>query len=268
MAIAVIAVLALFFIYILLLKCRSQHSGMKEFRNFSYAHRGLHSADAPENSMLAFRRALNHGYGIELDVHLLADGNLAVIHDYNLQRVTGEDVVIESLTAEQLQKYHLNGTEETIPLLSQVLQLFQGKTPLIVELKSANNADVLAEATCKLLDKYDVKYCIESFDPQCIRWLKKNRPDVIRGQLSENFLKDKDSKFPWFVRFLMTFLLTNFLTQPDFVAYRFRDRRNISFLICRLVWRAQGVVWTVQNEQENQCAREENLISIFENFKP
>lgn len=268
MTIVLIVLLSLHLLHVILVKCRSNHPGLKELQYYDYAHRGLHGADAPENSLLAFRRAVIHGYGAELDVHLLADGNLAVLHDHSLKRMTGEDGVIESLTAEQIQNYRLNGTDETIPLLSQVLQIFQGKAPLIVELKSANNAEVLAEKACDLLDKYDVQYCIESFDPKCIRWLRKNRPDVIRGQLSENFLMDKTLHAPCLLKFCMTYLLTNFLTQPDFIAYRYRDRQNLSFRLCRLVWRAQGVVWTIQNEQELKLTREEKLIPIFENFNP
>ena len=54
----------------------------------SYAHRGLHGAGVPENSLAAFREAVLHGYGIELDLQLSRDGEIMVFHDYNLDRMT------------------------------------------------------------------------------------------------------------------------------------------------------------------------------------
>ena len=89
---------------------------------YDYAHRGLHDAAAgvPENSLAAFRKAVENGYGMELDVHLTRDGKLAVIHDSNLERVCGAEGRVEDLTWEELQNFRLLGTEEKIPSLSQV----------------------------------------------------------------------------------------------------------------------------------------------------
>ena len=79
------------------------------------------------------------------------------------------DVLVEDLTAEELKQYRLEGTDEQIPLLEEVLELFQDRTPLIIELKAERgNHAALAEATCRMLDRYRVHYCIESFDPRCL----------------------------------------------------------------------------------------------------
>ena len=86
-------------LYIFCLGGRTGHSRLPELRNFVYAHRGLHNENRPENSMAAFRAAWEHGYGVELDIHLMKDGNLAVIHDSSLLRVAGADVAIEDLKA-------------------------------------------------------------------------------------------------------------------------------------------------------------------------
>ena len=53
-----------------------------------YAHRGLYDniSDAPENSLAAFQKAVDAGYGIELDVQMTADGKVVVVHDFNLKR--------------------------------------------------------------------------------------------------------------------------------------------------------------------------------------
>ena len=248
---------------------RVGHTGLQELRKWSYAHRGLYGPDAPENSLEAFRRARDAGYGIELDVHLLKDGNLAVIHDANLFRVTGQNGFVEDLTTQELCQYRLQGTDETIPEFRSVLELYSGAAPLIVELKSVNNNYAsLCEAACRMLDNYKGAYCLESFDPRCVRWLRKNRPDLIRGQLSENYFNSGNPALPWFLKFLLRNQMLNFLTLPDFVAYRYRDRKTISNYICRKFWKLQGVTWTVQNADEYRNAVEEDWIPIFENFCP
>ena len=62
------------------------------------AHRGLHTDKLPENSLGAFENAIKNSYPIELDVHLLKDGTLAVFHDEVLSRVTGKDGYIQGLS--------------------------------------------------------------------------------------------------------------------------------------------------------------------------
>ena len=125
--------IVLILLYIFALRCRKGHPGLEALKGWSYAHRGLHGEGVPENSMAAFKAALDGGFGIEFDVHLLADGNLAVIHDSLLNRTTGQAGRIEDLTTEQLKDYRLEGTEETIPTFAQLLELYDGKAPLIVE---------------------------------------------------------------------------------------------------------------------------------------
>lgn len=256
----------LILIYLWCLKGRTNHPDIAKLRNWNYAHRGLHDAHRPENSLSAFQAALDHGYGIELDLHLTKDGDLAVIHDSSLKRTAGSDVVVESLTVDELKNYALLGSNEPIPMFSQVLQLYEGKAPLIVELKPMNNNHVaLCEAACKQLDEYNGLYCIESFDPRCIRWLRKNRPELIRGQLSENWLKTK-SKMPWIVKVIMTYHISNVYTRPDFIAYKYADRKTFGTQICRKLWKIQGVSWTLRNMEDHQTATAEDWIPIFENF--
>lgn len=261
-------VLAVALLYIFSTACRKGHPALNALQGWSYAHRGLHSEDCPENSMAAFRKALESGYGIELDIHLLRDGNLAVIHDSSLKRTAGADIRIEDLCTEDLKHYKLGHTEETIPEFQQVLDLFSGKAPLIVELKSAgNNYAALTEAACNLLSSYTGPYCLESFDPRCIGWLRKHRPELIRGQLAENFLRSK-GPLPLVLKGIMTFQIANFLTLPDFVAYKFSDRKNLGNLLARKLWKAQGVSWTLKTQEEYETAVKEGWLPIFENFQP
>jgi glycerophosphoryl diester phosphodiesterase len=269
MVIGIIAavLLLLSLLYLLAIRGRKGHPGLKDLMGWSYAHRGLHSEGVPENSMAAFRAALEGGYGIELDVHLLKDGNLAIMHDSELLRTTGCHGKIEDLTTKDLQNYHLDGTEETIPTFRQVLDLYDGKAPLVVELKvSNNNHAALTDAACKMLDSYKGVYCLESFDPRCLLWLKKNRPDLIRGQLSENYFVTKN-KLPFVLKLILSKNLGNFLTKPDFVSYRYRDRKStLSNRLCMM--RMTGVSWTITSQEEFDTAVEEGWIPIFEGFRP
>lgn len=268
MIIVLIVVSVLATLYLLALRGRTGHPSLRKLRRWKYAHRGLHGNGVPENSMVAFRLALENGYGAELDIHMLADGNLAVIHDASLLRTAGVDVKIESLTTQELTNYRLEGTMETIPTFQQVLNQFAGKAPLIVELKPENgNHDALAAAACKMLDDYDGLYCMESFDPRCIRWLRKNRPEIVRGQLAHNSLREK-GKVPHILRFIMTNLLSNFWNTPDFVAYRFCDRNRLSVRLARKLWKIQGVSWTLKSKEDYDTAVKENWIPIFEGFEP
>lgn len=262
-------VILLIAVYLLVISGRSGHRGLPALRGWYYAHRGLHGNGVPENSMAAFREALERGCGIELDIHLMKDGNLAVIHDASLKRTAGADVKIEDLTREQLQSYRLEGTQETIPLFSQVLELFRGKAPMIIELKSeGNNHDALVTAAVKAMEGYEGIWCMESFDPRCIRSLKQRFPHVIRGQLSENFLKSPGLKAPKILKWVMTWLLPNFLTQPDFIAYRFSDRKMLSNRLCCGLWGLQEVSWTLKTQQELDAAVAAGCIPIFEGFLP
>lgn len=256
--------------YVLSTICRASFQEMRYLRGFGYAHRGLHSPGVPENSMAAFRAARDGGFGIELDVHLMKDGNLAVIHDHSLLRTAGVDVKIEDLTAQELENYRLEGTDEKIPLFEQVIELFAGrKEPLIVELKvDGKNYGALAETVCDMLENKNVHYCLESFDPRCVKWLKNHRGEVLRGQLAENYFKSKNCKLNFFLKFLLTHQMMNIVTQPDFVAYKFEDRNTLENLLVRKVWLAQCVTWTVRNREDYQKALKQDCIVIFEGFVP
>ena len=265
----IIALVALFILYVLALRCRWGHKQLAALRGWGYAHRGLHGNGVPENSMQAFRLALEGGYGIELDVHLMADGNLAVIHDPSLKRTAGVDVKIEDLTLADLPNYRLEGTEERIPLFKDVLALFDGKAPLIIELKAeGGNHAALAAAVCKMMDSYHGDYCIESFDPRVIHWLRKNRPDLCRGQLAENFFRSPKSKLPAYLKFVLSHQLENFLVVPDFVSYKFADRKNLGIWLVRNLWKVQGVTWTITSKADYDKAVAEGWIPIFEGFRP
>jgi len=254
-------------LYVLSTQGRVGHPGLAALRGWKYAHRGLHDEELPENSMGAFRAALENGYGIELDIHLMKDGNLAVIHDTSLLRTAGADVKITDLTTEDLPNYPLaNG--ELIPTFDQVLELFAGKAPLIIELKEDGNSKALVDAAAAAMEGYEGPYCMESFHPICVYHLKKYHPEIIRGQLVMDYFMEKNSPLNPLLKWAITFQAENFLTQPDFVSYRCSDRKHFSNTLVRKFWGVQGVTWTIKTQKEFNRAVSEGWLPIFEGFKP
>lgn len=247
---------------------RRDHPQWAIFQRFRYAHRGLHGEGIPENSMAAFERAYEAGYGVELDVHLTGDGNLAVIHDKSLLRTAGVDVAVSALSVRELKRYTLEGTEERIPLLEEVLELFQNGPPLLVELKADyyDTSELVARAV-ETLDRYRVRYCVESFHPGVIRWLRCHRPDICRGQLSRNFWRDRGELKGW-QSFIMTNLLSNFLTRPDFISIQTASRTLPSVRMCRRLHHLALFCWTVRSQAEMEQVEKDGAMVIFEGFTP
>ena len=154
-----------------------------------FAHRGVHS-EYPENSMPAFEKAIDLNLGIELDIHLTQDNQLVVFHDDNLRRMTGVNDLVKLSTYDQLKQYKLDGTEYRIPLLSEVLELVKGKVPILIEIKTNNNMKKLVPKLKEVLDNYNGKTFIQSFNPFALRRCYKAMPNILRGQLSSFFVGD------------------------------------------------------------------------------
>ena len=262
----------LFLLWLWAMGTRRGERQMAVFRPWRYAHRGLHNIErkVPENSLLAFRYAIAGGFGAELDVRLTKDKRLAVIHDSYLDRLCGVHARVEEQTAAQLRELSLQGTGEKIPFLEEVLPLFEGKAPLIIELKAEQgNCRELCAQVCKALAAYRGNYCIESFDPRVLRWMKRNEPFVLRGQLAENFAKPGEApghSFPG--RLALTMLLSNFLTRPDFIAMRFEDRGILPARLCCGLLRGQEVSWTIRSQEDLETAEGAGALVIFEGFLP
>lgn len=264
-----IVLLILLLLWVFLTIPRRNHPKWALLRKYRFAHRGFHEKPAiPENSLAAFRRAVDNGFGAELDVHLTKDGRLAVIHDSKLQRVCGVEGCVEDYTAAELDAFRLEGTEEKIPFLEQVLPLFEHRTPLVVEIKAErrNHAELTAK-TVACLDRFSVEYCMESFDPRVLIWLRRHRPEIVRGQLSQDFFQHPSGLNP-VLRFVLTALLDNGATRPDFIAYRFEDRRRVGpRWVCHALG-CQEINWTIRSAADMKTAESEGHLVIFEKFDP
>ena len=221
----------------------------------------------PENSMAAFRRAVAAGYGIELDVQLTADGQAVVLHDPDPARVTGVHGKVYEMTYAELSELRLGGTDERIPLFADVLAIVDGQVPLIVEVKPEGDPIRTAETAAALLSDYRGVFCVESFHPLVLVWLKKHCPEMLRGQLSTDFKKD-GVPLPAHQRGVLTNLLVNFLAKPDFIAYRHTHKNQWSYRLCRRLYRAVHAAWTIRSQDELDRARDVFHVFIFEGFEP
>ena len=234
------------------------------FMGVHYAHRGLfdNETEAPENSLVAFRKAVEAGYGIEFDVQLSKDDFPVVFHDASLKRMCGVDGKVWEFTLEELQNMKLANSNETIPTLEQVLEVIGGKVPLIIEYKMDRVDTKVCEIGNAVLENYKGTYCMESFHPFAVQWYRKHRPNIMRGQLSQDFSK---TNYKGIQYWLMTHLLTNFLTRPDFIAYKHEDAKKFSRRICRMLG-ALSVAWTIKSKEQYEKAKSHFDLVIFDSF--
>lgn len=252
----IILVLVIIILYLCLIHPYGKRKSKAEtFCKNSFAHRGLHDT-VPENTISAFRLAKDAGVGIELDVRLTKDDEVVVFHDETLLRAAGRAEKISDLTFSELQKIPLFGSEETIPLLSDVLKE-TGRAPLLVEIKAYFECAKLCEKTADILKEHNGNVAVESFSPIVLMWFSKNRPEFLRGQLSSRFKDEEMRQIPLWERILISNLLTNFLSKPDFIAYDVRNKNQISFVICRKIFQVPHLLWTTK------CGKKEGC--IFEN---
>lgn len=238
------------------------------FMGVLYAHRGLHdnSSQAPENSMAAFKKAVDAGYGIELDVRLSKDEVPVIFHDMTLERMCGVQGKIGDYTYNELLAFSLLDTQERIPRLEDFLKMVDGKVPLIVELKVDWEEVQVCAAADALLRDYKGIYCIESFNPMALLWYRRNHNKVMRGQLSDAFAREKIFAGPLYIA--LENLLLNFVTKPDFIAYNHKHERVLSRRLCRKMYRSLSVAWTIQSETELKRAKSEFDLFIFDSFLP
>ena len=262
-----VAVIALLYLYAI--APRMINAPSKDYlQGVYYAHRGLHNNDtqAPENSMAAFKLAVEQGYGIELDVQLTKDEIPVIFHDETLKRICNVEGNVRDYTYEELQRFTLCNTQERIPLFADFLEMVDGRVPLIVEIKIHEKAKKVCARVDEILEKYQGPYCMESFHPMAVRWYKKHRPQVVRGQLAADFKKELEKEK--FSHFLVHHLLLNFLARPDFIAYNHKHKRALSRRICQHFYKALSVAWTIRSQKELDEAKDGFTLFIFEGFVP
>lgn len=256
----------LFLIYLFLIAPKNKKE-MKKFKSRLYAHRGLHNEERAENSMSAFEAAVDAGYGIELDIRLSKDGKLVVFHDDTLDRVCGREGKVIDFTAEELADFKLNGTNDGVPLFSDVLSLVDGKVPLLVEIKENPGDSAVSKAACEMLKEYKGDFIVESFNPLSLKTVKENMPEITRGLLSHRYYEYEQYRKPLY--FALQALLLNFLCRPAFIAYDHRHAKAFGLRFIRGFFDVPTLAWTVRSAEEEAIARKNGFDGIiFENYLP
>ncbi len=262
--ILLIAILLVAFYLFLISPSFKIHPDLRLLDGLYIAHRGLHRKEdnIPENSILSFQKAVERGYAIEIDIHLTADGEVVVFHDDDLKRVCFDDRMINDVTLEELKKLYLFNTSQRIPTLKECLEAVDGNAFLMIEFKvDKNNWKELCEKSNAILKNYKGKYFIQSFFPQVLYWYKKNRKDILRGQLNAGHLGDK------LYHKIAENFLSNFLSRPHFVSYEYIFyNKPIRILETKLG--AFPVGWTFPSKEDLDKRKSDFNTYIFENFIP
>lgn len=170
---------------------------MKNGMPIVIAHRGA-MGEAPENTLAAFELALEQGCdAFELDVHLSADGEIMVIHDYTVNRTSNGEGAVRDLTARQLQSFDAGSwfdakyKGEKIPTLEEVLDLSPEYLTINVEIKGSV-CEGIEERLVELLRKknWTSRIVVSSFHYQSLEKLNRLEPSLRTGLLYSMWLKD------------------------------------------------------------------------------
>ncbi|SEF31238.1 Glycerophosphoryl diester phosphodiesterase [Amycolatopsis pretoriensis] len=183
------------------------------------AHRGLHSgsADAPENTMPAFARAVEAGVPFEFDVQLSRDGVPVVLHDADFSRmaVNGTGLVRE-LDWARIGELRIGAAQERVPRLDDVLELVDGRVPVVVDVRrwGFDRSSALERAVAERLRGYPDGAVVQSFDPVAVGRFRRLVPDRAVGQASGSLPSAGPVK-----SLLGRMMLTNAVMRPDYLAY-------------------------------------------------
>ena len=233
---------------------------MKLFKNRFIAHRGLHKNKIiPENSMLAFKAAIEKNYAIEFDINITKDNQIVVFHDDDLNRLCNKKENIEDVSYDFLKDLNLYESNEKIPLLKELSNEVAGKIPLIIEIKKHKNIGLLENILLEMLKEYKGEYFICSFEKDILLWLEKNKPKERRGLIFGS-LPIKFKKYE-----KIAFLYKYFKSKADFISledklidssiYDFCKKKDLDIL-----------VWTIKDKKSFQNIDKKVSAVIFENF--
>ena len=256
----------LFCLYLLSLRPGKYRPISEKFVRERYAHRGLWGESAAENSLTAFRRAVEQGYAVEMDVHLSKDGALVVFHDEHLERMTGCRGSVRDYTAEELSHIKLGKTNDSIPTFREVLDVISGKVPILLEIKPDRNWRDISAAAISMLKDYKGPVCMESFHPFAVRYFAKNAPHIPRGFLWGRHFHYKSFRRP--EHFLLWTMCFNWLAKPDFIAANWEFANDFPLVFVRTLYKSRYLLWTVRSAEVENAVKPLTHGFIFEGYLP
>lgn len=231
------------------------------FKEDYFAHRGLHNFQCPENTLAAIKHAVLKGYSVEFDVQITKDNHLIVLHDENLKRLCNRDINIKNSNYDDIRYLKINNSNETIPLLRDVLNEIPLKTKVLIELKSSNRNKRFVKTFLDMMENYETEFAVLSFDPRIVYILKKY-PHISRG-----FIKRKDVTKSRIINYLLNLFPIIKIVNPDFIMHKLTDLpdKKINMLFKNgmpiLSYTAQNI--DVLNEMRSKYTN-----AVFEGFTP
>ncbi|WP_373355613.1 glycerophosphodiester phosphodiesterase family protein [Pseudoroseicyclus sp. CXY001] len=236
------------------------------------AHRALHGAGRPENSLAAVRAAVGAGYGIEIDLQPSADGVAMVFHDEGLERLTGEAGPVAGRTAAELGAIRLTGGEEGIPTFAEVLALVAGRVPLLVEIKDQDGAlgpsvGALEAAAARAAEGYAGPLAFMSFNPASVAAMAALAPGVPRGLTTAAFRADDWPEVPEARRARLREMKDLARTGAAFISHEAADLSSAPVARAK----AAGLAvfcWTIRSPEAEAAARRYADNVTFEGYLP
>ena len=239
------------------------------------AHRGVFNNEqgVVENTVSAFKKAIEKHYSIETDLHLTKDERIIVFHDGDFKRLCNVDKKTSELTLKEIKELKLLNSDEKILEFSEFLTLIDGNTNLLLEFKSQSTKrdEILCKKAMAILKDYKGLYAVQSFHPLIVKWFKKNYPIIARGQLFMVFnLKEEYKKakgktinkiLSVFVKFMYNYKLTNVMARPVFITHNHKD---INFMAKVVHLFVPMIIYTV--DQDSDFVKYQNKVDniIFE----
>lgn len=224
------------------------------------AHRGFHDLNRAqwENTLPAFEAAVERGYAIECDVHLSADGVPIVFHDHALSRLAGRGGFIFDLSAAEIAALRIGTTDDHPPTLTELLDLVDGRVPLVIELKGMpGRDDGLVAALGKALASYRGEAAIMSFAHHLVRRFATDAPGIPCGLTAEQVSVPALEAHFSMLAHPISFVSFNVLELPNpFVSF-VRERLGLPV-----------ISWTVNRPDFAEISARHADQMTFEGFEP
>ncbi len=219
---------------------------LKDLKELHIAHRGIKTDGVVENTIPAFLLALKKNVPIELDIHLLKDGNIVVYHDNNLNRLMKINRLISSYSYPELKKLTFPNTDTQIPLFSDVLKLIKGKVLLVVEIKRTTicSYQKYCQTIVELLKQYPYEVIIQSFDIKIVHWFLKHTNYITGLLISHPYGKDL---FTLYSLIMNTSVLLSLL-KPNFISVNYRIVSSKA--IQKFRKKKPVFVWTIDSKSQ------------------
>ncbi|MTI44206.1 glycerophosphoryl diester phosphodiesterase [Roseibium hamelinense] len=238
------------------------------------AHRGYHDADNGiiENTPSAISAAVEHGFGIEVDVQETADGEALVFHDYTLDRLADGTGKVIDTPAAALTRMNMRTGTDSLWLLSDLFDLVDGRVPLVIEIKSLMTRGAQQDFVKHVVDQvaaYRGPACIKSFDADMLSIARGHNPAVLRGVVADGAHNKADyRRFTRMDRFILRNMLHTPRTRPHFISYGINDLPALGPSFWRKAFGIPIMTWTVRTaDQRDRATRYADQI-VFEGFDP